>query len=122
MSDPKTIRCLTCRSEFSDDEVHGHNACPSCGSPGVPMSIAGDITVRINVHELRILTMWATGYASHLRNGGDDARAALRSVIRELGKQCPPGTLLTLNEEIAQLQEHFPDVEVHRPEPSGGEG
>ena len=35
----KTIRCVKCRSEFTDEETIGASACPKCGSKGVPMSI-----------------------------------------------------------------------------------
>lgn len=112
MSTDKTTRCTTCRAEFTDDEIEGKSACPSCGGTGVPMAIAQDITLRINWHELRILTIWASNYA-----GAKDfpiaSRQALESILKQLEAQRPEGFApLTLAGEVRQLQEAGYDAEM----------
>ena len=108
----KTTRCTTCRAEFSEAEIAGAKACPSCGSSGNPMAIAQDVTLRINWHELRILTIWASNWAG--REGVPaSSRLALESILRELDKQKPEGAApLTLAGEVRQLQEAGFDAEL----------
>lgn len=99
----KSIRCTRCRAEFSEAEAVGRGGCPACGDTGVPMSIAQDVTLRINWHELRILTIWADNYArEHCQ---PDGQAALAAIIRALEAQRPDGSFapLTLLGEIQEV-------------------
>ncbi len=108
------VRCTTCRSEFTYEQLDKlpTNRCPTCETTGVPMSISQDTTIKINWHELRILTMWATNYAE--KECQVDSQKALASIIKELQKQKKEGFgALTLKEEIADLQEVFPAAEVY---------
>ena len=100
MTDKKTMRCTTCRSEFSDVEVEGHSSCPNCKSVGVPMSIEQDVTIKINLHELRILTIWADNWARQECN--EDSVAALNGIVNALREQ-HPGVALTMSDEYQEL-------------------
>lgn len=102
----KTIRCVTCASEFADEEVVGHDRCPSCKSKGVPMAIKEDVTVKINWHELRILTIWASNYASQAKLEKDSFNA-LTAIISRLENQYPDKSPLTLMGEIKQLETYL---------------
>lgn len=99
----KTTRCTECRSEFTDAELDGAKACPTCGTQGVPMSIARDTTIRINTHELRILTMWASNYAASLvaRDPSSRAAKAVQGIINALKSQVD--VPLTLADEVQGL-------------------
>lgn len=117
----KTIRCTRCATEFSDAEIQGCQACPTCGSIDVPMSIAQDATVRINVHELRILAIWAENYAVSLDNKHlDDAThepsaAVVKAICGRLHPQLAAQGIdspLTLSEEIGQLRQEFPKMKL----------
>lgn len=110
---PKTTRCTTCATEFTDAEIVGHSACPSCKSPGVPMAIAQDVTLKINWHELRILTIWASNFAGS-KDFPAPSRAALNAIIRRLEAQRPNETFapLTLFGEVRQLQDAGFDAEM----------
>lgn len=115
MDSAKTTRCTDCRSEFTDAEIEGANACPSCGSKGVPMSISQDVTIRINWHELRILTIWSENWARHIaKDGGDQHWKALRSILRELDAQRPEGfPALTLADEVGELRKEHPGANLY---------
>lgn len=122
----KTTRCTTCSAEFSDEELERHTldvdgpdraSCPACKSPSVPMSIAQDVKIDINWHELRILTIWASNYAETL---GSDARAAqsrasLAQIIRRLERQRPENfPALTIVGEVRDMQRAGIDVEMRK--------
>ena len=105
----KTIRCIVCRDEFSDEELEGKDyGCPSCGTESLPMHIKKDVSLQINWHELRILTIWATNYAE----GQEDSMMmkTLSSIIEGLERQRKDGfAALTLAGELQELAQH-PDV------------
>ena len=118
----KTIRCVKCRSEFTDAETVGASACPKCGSKGVPMAIRHDATIKVNVHELRVLGIWAENYAVEQDNKHlDDAhRELMKDTVNVIcdhiqaqltqGKEMP----LTLSREFQELKKAHPKVEIHR--------
>ncbi len=89
-SDP-TIRCTDCRAEFRDADIQGKSACPVCGCRTVPMSIAEDVSLRINWHELRILTIWAESWARHHATAHPEMGVTLRAVVEGLEGQRPEG-------------------------------
>lgn len=120
MAEEKTVRCTACAAEFSDEELERHTlnvdgpdgaTCPKCKSPSVPMSIAQDVTIKINWHELRILTIWASNYAEKLPA---HSKATLAAILRRLDAQKPNDRFaaLTLAGEIRALQEAGFDAEL----------
>lgn len=113
----KVSRCTACRSEFTaadlregtDDPV---TACPKCGSKGVPSDPRKDTTITINPHELRILTIWASNWATEKCT--DDNRRSLKGLLGALSKQLP-GVPLTLRAEFQEIADEFGSrVEVHQ--------
>jgi len=108
----KTVRCLRCASEYSDEELNELNPdkCPHCGTPGIPMAISQDVMLPINWHELRILTIWASNWAENLE---DDCKIDLMSVLKRLDKHRPKGApALTIAGEFKELQQQFPNSEL----------
>jgi hypothetical protein len=103
MSEEKVARCTTCRSEFTDAELEGKKACPSCGSTGVPCDPRKDTQITINPHELRILTIWASNYAEAMTGDeGLSCQRSLKGILGNLSKQLPD-TPLTLRAEVQEL-------------------
>lgn len=98
----RDVRCTRCRSEFTDAEVSGASACPSCGTTGIPMRIADDVTIAVNWHELRILTIWASNWAT--AHCDRDSREALAAILHSLALQHPDKSPLTLAGDIAALR------------------
>jgi hypothetical protein len=98
----KTTRCTDCASEFSDEELANASTCPTCGTKSVPCAIKDDVSLKINWHELRILTIWASNYAES-PGMEDHSRRTLRSILRRLQDQHPGKTALTLAGEVQGL-------------------
>jgi len=109
----KTTRCSDCAGEFSDEEIDKVSRCPTCGTTSVPCAIAEDVTLKINWHELRILTIWASNYADQQMKDQPGQRT-LKSIIKRLHAQYPEKAPLTLADEFQQLANRFGDVEVVR--------
>lgn len=107
----KTVRCTACGAEFSDEEIAGAKACPTCGSTSVPCLMSQDVTIRINWHELRILTIWASNWAG--QHGCDNG--ALAAILRRLEAQRPDGgfpSLTVLGEAREAARMLGRDIEV----------
>jgi hypothetical protein len=110
----KTVRCTTCREEFSHEELEGVTCCPSCGSIGVPMAIADDVEITINWHELRILGMWASNWAGAHFPATDSAKG-LAMILHAISVQHPELSTrmpLTLAGELGNLRRAIEDGEI----------
>lgn len=106
----KTTRCTDCAAEFTEAELAGVAGCPGCGTKSVPCAIDEDVSLRINWHELRILTIWASNYAEKLTA---QSRSTLTSILRRLNQQRPPkAAALTLMGEVRELQNAGIDAEL----------
>jgi hypothetical protein len=108
----KVLRCVVCRAEFATDEItEATTGCPKCGTESVPMVISQDLQLRINWHELRILTIWASNWADRYVDAG--GKRALNSILRELQDQAPEGgAALTLAGEVREIQKFAPDASL----------
>ena len=96
-------RCTDCGSEFADSQCEGATACPACGASSVPCNTAKDLSLKINWHELRILTIWSDNWARAKCDAG--SQRTLASILRRLDAQRPEGwPPLTLSGEIRELQ------------------
>lgn len=110
----KTVRCTNCRCEFTDEEIKGVTECPKCGNKGVPMNISDDVELRINIHELRILTIWASNWAEQAI-ADDQGTRTINGIINALRPQLPDGTALTMNDEFKSVADSFgTEVSIHR--------
>lgn len=109
----KTIRCTKCSTEYSDYEVEGAKRCIECGDIGIPMAISEDVNIKINWHELRILTIWAENWArqcdknSKEENEESQLLLTIMCVAQRLQKQFPDKTPLTLFGEIRELRKEY---------------
>lgn len=74
------------------------------------MAIADDVTLKINIHEIRCLTIWASNFAERFDAGGKQSLAGILDRIR---KQLPRPVPLTMSDEFEDLRK-LGDVEVHR--------
>jgi hypothetical protein len=80
----------------------------------MPMAIADDVTISINWHELRILTIWATNYAND-KFPNSDSRRNLQKIINRLHRQHPDRLALTLAGEMVELRKAYGKVETNIP-------
>jgi predicted nucleic acid-binding Zn-ribbon protein len=105
----KTVRCTICSTEFTDEEILEAIKCPSCGTSSLPCAISEDVLLKINWHELRILTIWAENYA-RIADAKDKLDETLLSTVmiisKRLEKQYPDKTKLTLFSEVREIKEN----------------
>ena len=109
--DPNEIylRCVQCDHELTYAAAEGLTSCPACGTKSLPLSPKKDRTIKINTHELRILTIWASNWAG--RHCDPSAQKTLACIIQRLTDQL--GDLpLTMAQEFKDLQKVFPSAEV----------
>ena len=90
----KEIRCVVCRTEFSNDEIKKNKGCPVCGYQGLTMLTNGDINIDINWFELRLMCMWAEALA--LQVGDTHTLNAFYSIAREIKNQIPEAGRITM--------------------------
>ena len=95
------IRCIECRSEFTMEESSGKNACPKCGSTSLPMRISDDVDLKINWHELRIICIWASNFATE-KFPDTPAERTLKTVVARLEAQHPEKSALTMDGDVAE--------------------
>lgn len=106
----KTTRCTQCRTEFTKEEMEGANCCPACKTTSVPMSIDEDVTIKINIHELRILGIWAENHAVAVDNKNLDnpAHKSLKETVNLIAelieRQLTGSHPLTLSRELKSIQ------------------
>lgn len=111
---PKTVRCQDCEKEFTDEEIRGMIKCPSCESIRPPVSIAHDILLPINWHELRCLTIWATNWMDSSDDySTESTREWLQRLLNKIHKHRPEGGgALTIAQEIKELQKCIPSASL----------
>ena len=105
-------RCVRCRSEFGELAIKGATACPACGDPGIPMSPDNDVSISINWHEIRILTIWAEFWANHNKDKHPSMIDAVFAIAAHIQDQFPDKGPITLSGEIREVKDAFPDNKI----------
>lgn len=101
----KIARCLICNEEFTKEDLTHVSCCPKCGNSGLPADPKDDVTIKINWHELRILTIWAENWAARIKDETKtQPQLVVACIARRIQKQHPDKTPLTLAGEIEQIK------------------
>lgn len=95
---------------FQIEKFEGLRECPKCGTTGVPCKHEDQVEVSINLHELRILCIWAENWGQEI-NGPD----VVYSIANRLKKQLPEKTSLTLADEFIGLKDQGIDFKTNHP-------
>lgn len=105
----KHILCVECRSVFTDEEADNATSCPSCGTVGIPADLRDTLDLKITLHELRILTIWAANYAHKLLNSDPTSNApkCVQGIIKGIRAQHPEVGPLSLHEEFQDVADTF---------------
>lgn len=106
-------RCTDCYTTHADELQL--SCCPTCGTTSLPSDTKDDVTLAINWHELRILTIWATNYAKHSLPDDGPGQRTLKSIIGRLQDQHQERIPLTLDGEFKKLSKHA-EVQVIGPD------
>jgi hypothetical protein len=103
--------CVVCRSIFTEEEIVGATCCPRCGNAGLPADADNTATVTLTAHEWRILTIWASQWASQVCAKNDqpgcDSVACINGVINEIRRQQPALKNLTMADELQEVADAF---------------
>lgn len=110
----KTIWCTICGAKFSEHDIEIAMCCPECHTRSIPCHVKEDVSVKINWHELRVLTIWAENWARHCVDKDLDAQKqphnmmfSLMCICERLQKQFPDRTPLTLFSEVRELRNDY---------------
>ena len=109
-------RCIIC-DHVVDDETTNLTECPKCGTKSIPCDPAQDVMVKINWHELRILSIWAEFWANQneaTSSPGTSMQQCIFSITARLQAQHPSMPPLTLGGELRDLKKTF-KVETNIP-------
>ena len=95
--------CTCCGKRFTKEEVENVSECPKCHTTGIPCDPNQDFKIEINWHELRILTIWASNWASE-KAFDKQSKSSLNGIIGRLQRQNPNGAPLTIAGELTDLR------------------
>lgn len=101
--------CTACSGII--ESFKGLRCCPHCQTTGVPCSNDKQVTVSVNIHELRVLCIWAENYENSIKEKG----AVTYAIARRLRRQLPEGTSLTMKDEFQGLRDAGYDFETNHP-------
>lgn len=108
--------CTECGHEV--ESFDGLDACPVCGTRGIPCSWSDEVAVTINWHQLRCLIMWAENWARNTDepSARSGMRKVLNGIVGKIERQHPEEwrAPLTFAKEIGLLAAEF-DVSVTDP-------
>ena len=113
--------CTLCGHRI--DNFDGLRRCPNCHCNNPPCSDADQVTISINVRELRILGIWSENWA--LRGAEKSTHPAdkampdiVYAILNRIQKQLPLAhqqTPLSFREELGQLRSHGYDFQTNHP-------
>src|SRR6185369_1725272 len=113
-------RCVRCNKSFTEEELKGASCCPGCGTKDIPCDPKKDASILINVHDLRIMGIWAENYANSVDNKhlDDVNHSSLKELITIITDRIEVQlkaqglyTPLTLVKELKQLQTEHPGAQ-----------
>ena len=101
------------RCNFQIESFDGLLKCPNCGTEGIPCNYESQVDVSINIHELRILCIWAENWALEKEDVDENIIYAIALRLRkQLGGK--PITL-TMADEFRTLKDADYDFETNHP-------
>jgi predicted RNA-binding Zn-ribbon protein involved in translation (DUF1610 family) len=109
MNDEKVALCMSCRRQFTEDEIAGATGCPACGSQSIPADPRKTMTATLTTHEWRLLCIWAHNWGEQCSKHGNPI-SGIADAIREQNPTAPP---LTMGEEMAGVRKAFPTAKMY---------
>jgi hypothetical protein len=109
MNDEAVTRllCLHCATETTSATAaaSGGPGCPTCGNTSIPADLDDILTVALTRHELRILTFWASNYATAI-----GCPEVTRTILDRLAPQTDAS--LSWSQELADLRAKMPESDI----------
>lgn len=88
--------CIQCGTRF--ESFDGLDCCPACGTQSIPCSDDNQVTISVNLQELRVLVMWAENWQRE-RNLGRTVYAIARRIRAQYSQDIP----LTLADGLGEI-------------------
>jgi len=98
--------CTLCG--FDVDSFEGLSCCPQCGSKGVPCSYENQVLVNVNLHELRLLCIWAENWSGTFNGDAVSSKEVVYAIANRIRKQLPEEHFkkpLTMRDELQELRD-----------------
>lgn len=101
--------CTLCN--YQVEQFEGLSQCPQCGTTSKPCAYTDQVSIAINLHELRLLGIWAENWAARC-NEKDIIYAIMNRIKNQLPDKSVP---LTMREEFEQLKSSGVKFETNHP-------
>lgn len=98
--------CTLCSHHV--DSFDGLESCPNCGTKKTPCKDSNQVEIKINMHELRILGIWAENWACNTEDNPEHMKEIVYAILHRVKKQLPENLSkipLSMGEEFMQLKE-----------------
>jgi hypothetical protein len=106
--------CTLCGEKIRSFE--GLEKCPHCGTKGVPCGYENQVNVSINMHELRVLCIWAENWGQTKSDDPNLSPDVVYAIARRLRRQLgDKDTSLTMADEFRQLKDSGYEFETDHP-------
>jgi len=100
--------CTLCSANI--ESFDGLVKCPMCGTDSQPCSNDNQLSIKINLHELRILCIWAERWADKCYNDSDVTGhnkmmpELIKAITARLRPQVGKGVPITMNDEFVLIE------------------
>lgn len=118
MSEKPEGFCTQCGKDI--ESFAALHACPFCGTVSIPCLYEEQVDININMHELRLILIWAEQWARTLDDPnvpfGESSALCVYSIANRLRRSLPEkfrDAPLTLAAEIDELKKQFPNMETN---------
>lgn len=105
--------CTLCG--FKVDNFEGLTSCPSCSHTGVPCGNENQVTVSVNIQELKVLCMWAENWAHQHKEETPYMPDVIYAIAHRLRQQLPKNIALTMSDEFEQLRKSGYNFKTNHP-------
>ncbi len=98
--------CTLCSHHV--DSFDGLKCCPNCGTDGPPCDDDKQVNISINIHELRVLGIWAENYACEQETTEKPLKEVVYAILRRVKKQLPTELQkvpLSMAEEFQEMRD-----------------
>jgi hypothetical protein len=119
MENDALMRCTSCYSEFTFEELENTKECPECGTTVPPHAIDHDVLLYINWQELRALTIPAMQWYEENKDEVEvDIFLALEAIIDRINDARPEGAeALTMDAPERLLLEEYEEKSIETLKP-----
>jgi hypothetical protein len=109
------------RCNYQVQTFDGLDKCPSCQTKSHPCAYVDQTNISINIHEIRLLCIWAENWASKLDKDQPHSEIdadVVYAIAERIKKQLPESLSavpLTMRDEFMELKKKHPEFKTNHP-------